>query len=146
MFRNILVAIDVEEEGSWIGALSAAEALAHAFASQLTLCTIVSGWAAAREAEWSAIGCRELIENARIRLLELVPQTLKVEVEVGLGPVDSTLLEIAGRRGVDLIVLASHKPHLPDYVLGSNARAIAGRAAQSVLVVRSPAEPPAGAA
>jgi nucleotide-binding universal stress UspA family protein len=141
MFAEILVAIDLGEEDSWNEALAAADALARTFASRVSLCTILSDWAAAGEAEWSSIAYRERLEKARLRLLDLIPAGSEREVEVGCGPFGATLLEIADRREIDLIILPSHKPHFADLFLGFDTARIAVRARQSVLVVRSELRP-----
>lgn len=120
MYKNILVAVDADEPASWADALPVAAEL---------------------EAEWSPIGYREMLELARVRLLELAATLagLNVDVEVGTGTICGGVLEIAERVRADLIVLASHVPELKDYLLSANAARVARRAACSVLVVRSQA-------
>lgn len=50
--------------------------------------------------------------------------------------VDKTLIAAAGELGADLIVMASHVPGLPEYIISSNAGAVASHAPVSVFVVR----------
>ena len=48
----------------------------------------------------------------------------------------NTILEVAKEKEVDLIVIASHRPGLQDYFLGSTAAKVVRHATCSVLVVR----------
>lgn len=138
MYKTILIAVDADEPASWAGALPAAAELAGCFSARLILCSVVREVKAELEAEWSPIGYREMLELARVRLLELAATLpgLAVSVEVGTGTICGGVLEVAERVQADLIVLASHVPALKDYLLSANAARVARRAACSVLVVR----------
>ena len=46
------------------------------------------------------------------------------------------LVAVAARKKCDVIVMASHKPAIRDYVLGANAAHVVRHAACSVMVVR----------
>lgn len=151
MYKHILIAVDADEPSSWADALPVAAELARCFSARLTLCSVVRDVEAEVEAEWSPIGYREMLELARVRLLELAGTLpdLAVDVEVGAGTICRGVLEVAERVQADLIVLASHVPELKDYLLSANAARVARRAACSVLVVRRQAaveEPAAGGA
>ena len=60
----------------------------------------------------------------------------KMEVEVRTGHSYNTILDVAEEKGVDLIIIASHRPGLQDYFLGSTAAKVVRHATCSVLVVR----------
>ena len=59
-----------------------------------------------------------------------------LEVEIRHGHAYNTILEVAEKENADLIILASHKPGLIDYFIGSNAAKVVRHAKCSVLVVR----------
>ena len=141
MYKNILIAVDAGEPASWADALPVAAELARCFSARLTLCSVVRDVEAELEAEWSPIGYREMLELARVRLIELAATLpdLNADVEVGTGTICRGVLEVAERVQADLIVLASHVPELKDYLLSANAAQVARRAACSVLVVRQSA-------
>ena len=141
MYKNILIAVDADEPASWADALPVAADLARCFSARLTVCSVVRDVEAELEAEWSPIGYREMLELARVRLLELAATLpgLTVDVEVGTGTICGGVLAVAERVQADLIVLASHVPELKDYLLSANAARVARRAACSVLVVRGQA-------
>lgn len=139
MYSSILVPIDLEEPGSWAKAVPTALALARCFKARLTMATIVEDKEAAREAQWSPIGYRELLSTTQVRLARLADELCgdtPVETAIGTGTICGGILDLAGRVEADLIVLASHRPAMRDRLIGANASHVACRAACSVLVVR----------
>lgn len=58
------------------------------------------------------------------------------EPEVRTGHAGNQILKAATERGADLIVIASHRPGLQDYFLGSTAGRVVRRADCSVYVMR----------
>ena len=58
------------------------------------------------------------------------------EVMVRSGHPYKTILEVADEENADLIILASHRPGLQDYFLGSTAAKVVRHATCSVLVMR----------
>lgn len=61
---------------------------------------------------------------------------LKASVEIRLGNPGNGILEAAEANGCDVILIASHKPGLEDYFLGSTAGRVVRHAQCSVLVLR----------
>ena len=61
---------------------------------------------------------------------------LKMSVEVRTGHSYNTILDVAKDVGADLIIVASHRPGLQDYLIGSTAAKVVRHATCSVLVVR----------
>ena len=59
-----------------------------------------------------------------------------VEIDVISGHASRTILEYAEEKGVDCIVIASHKPGLEDYFLGSTASRVVRHAICAVHVLR----------
>jgi nucleotide-binding universal stress UspA family protein len=140
VYSSILTAVDLDQLNSSSKALSASIALARCFGARLTLCTVVTGPAAAIEAEWSAAGYRDMVKlaDARLKLLA-AEQRFEMATEVEFGSISDGIVECAQRIGADLIVLGSHKPGLKDYLLGANASRVVRCAPCSVLVVRGDA-------
>ena len=63
------------------------------------------------QAEWSAIGYRQMVNNARTRLATLAeqfPSVAGAQIEVGSGSIWRGIVEIASQAKADLIILASH--------------------------------------
>jgi nucleotide-binding universal stress UspA family protein len=67
---------------------------------------------------------------------EKVPSDIGSATAVAYGTIYEGNLSAAGRTGCDLIVIASHRPALKDYMLGPNAARVACHATCSVLIVR----------
>jgi universal stress protein F len=65
-----------------------------------------------------------------------VPDRVEVHPHVLHGSIYDEILRAANRLGVDLIVMAAHRPELKDYLLGPNAARVVRHANQSVYVVR----------
>ncbi len=57
-------------------------------------------------------------------------------VEIRKGPVATSILEAADSHEADLIIIASHRPGLADYFLGSTAARVVRHAQCPVLVDR----------
>lgn len=138
MYSHILIAVDLDQPGSWAEAVPAAVDLARCYSARLTICSVVRDLKATVEAEWSPIGYREMLDSAKVRLAELASGVgdMPVGVEVGTGTIPGGILEVAGRVGADLIVLASHVPGMKDHFWAGAAARVARRAECSVLIVR----------
>ena len=77
------------------------------------------------------------MQTARNELQKIADSTDKeVQIEVRTGHAYSTILKEAEAMNADLIILASHKPGLKDYFIGSNATKVVSHADCSVVVVR----------
>ena len=76
-------------------------------------------------------------ESAEEALKQIASKTDKeITIEVRSGHAYSTILKEAEKVNADLIILASHKPGLKDYFIGSNTTKVVSHADCSVLVVR----------
>ena len=138
MFKSIFVPVDLEEPSSWSRALPVAISIAETNNAPLTLATVISDRRAVRSAEWSQIGYRKMLSDAETRLRRIVGSCGydKVSVSVSGGPIGSSILDLARVADADLIVLASHRPGLKDYLIGANALHVVRHSTCSVFVVR----------
>ena len=82
---------------------------------------------------------RRILETARARL-GLLADELKTDAEiqahVATGRVFRGILDVAEQEQADLIVLASHRPEMKDFLIGENAERVVRHARCSVMVVR----------
>ena len=81
-----------------------------------------------------------MIDNARTRLATLAeqfPSVAGAQIEVGSGNIWGGIVEKASQAKADLIVLASHRPAMKDYLLGANAVSVVRHAPCFVMVVRA---------
>jgi nucleotide-binding universal stress UspA family protein len=66
-----------------------------------------------------------------------LPAELRAQVIVAQGTIYHEIIQTAERLGADLIIMASHRPGLADYLLGPNAARVVRHFKGSVLVVRN---------
>jgi nucleotide-binding universal stress UspA family protein len=141
MFKTILVPIDLAEPENSGRALSAAVQMAKDYEATLHVVTVVP------DMGMSIVGGyfpdnfeQKAIDDTRERLKSFLEDTIPAEVDakghVVHGGIYEEILEIADQLSVDLIVMASHRPAMRDYLLGPNAARVVRHAKQSVLVVR----------
>ena len=141
MFKNILLPIDLNHLASQRKAVETAIRYAQAFDGQLHVLTIVPGFGLPVVAEHFPKDFEEkALASAKKALHDFVRQAFPKEVAVheilGQGTIYDEILNAAAELDVDLIILASHRPEMQDYLIGSNASRVIRHAACSVLVVR----------
>lgn len=87
-----------------------------------------------------AFQLEKLIVDARDALARIIldhaASGVAIETEVRTGSIGGEILRLAGERSADLIVMASHRPEMLDYLIGPNAAHVAQHAECSVLVLR----------
>lgn len=142
MYKKILLPIDLAQESSWASAAPIASMLARASDAELHVMTVIPslgmsivGTYMPPDAEARAVA------DAKDRLKSFLevhaPDGITVKGHVAKGNVYQEILKAADDLGCDLIVLASHRPELQDYLLGPNAARVVRHAKQSVHVVRN---------
>ena len=141
MYRRILLSVDLHEEASWREALPRAVELCRAFGAELHLLTIFPDIPVGMHmlnlpadtehklAEAASDGLRTFTESH-------VPQDVATHQHVETGRIYEAILRMADRLDADLIVMASHRPDMSDYLIGPNAARVVRHSMRSVLVVR----------
>ena len=140
MFKNILVAVDLEHDSDLDNLLRIASEIASIQNAKVNLLHVISAA--------PAVVSQFLPESYETMASEKVEQGLtalaaKVDlaegtatVSVRFGSVYQEILAYADKIGADLIIVASHKPNVGDYLLGTTASRIVRHAPCSALVVR----------
>ena len=141
MYKDILLPIDLNSEESWKKALPRALELAKAFACRLHVMTVVPsvgmsivGQYLPQDFEKQAV--EKTNEQLHLFVSEFVPDDVKVQHVVANGTIYEEILSVARDIRADLIVMASHRPELKDYLIGPNAARVVRHSPISVLVVR----------
>ena len=141
MFKNILMSVDLDQESSWRAALPRAVELAADCKATLHLITVVPTFGMSivgsffpADFEKKALAAAETQIGEFIT--EHIPGDIDAKGHVAHGVIYEEIMHAADRLGCDLIVLASHRPELRDYLIGPNAARVVRHASQSVLVVR----------
>ncbi|MGI9384394.1 MAG: universal stress protein [Methyloligellaceae bacterium] len=140
MFNKVLVPIDISQPDAGGALLSAAADRVKRGDTKLMLLTVIGDVpnlvAAQLPADYPATATQQASEqlNALAKSHGLADGSY--EVAVRHGAVYHEILSAAEESGADLIAIASHKPDVSDYLLGSVAAKVVRHASCSVLVVR----------
>lgn len=142
MTKSILLAVDLNHESSWAKALPQAVALARADGAGLHVLTVIPDYGKSIVGAYFPADFAEKTEAASRRALEdlvarEVPDDVSVDCDVVHGNIYRKIIEAASKLGCDLIVMASHRSEMRDYLIGPNAAKVVRHAPQSVFVVRA---------
>jgi universal stress protein F len=142
MYASILVPVDVAHESSWKHALPQAIGLARANGARLTVLTVLRQTSLMFEGVYLAFQMEQLMAAAREKLAHIVSAHdvagLQVTQDVRLGSIGGEILASIRDTGADLVVMASHRPEMTDYLIGPNAAHVVMNTKASVFVVREP--------
>lgn len=143
MFRSILCPVDPSEPGLEQKALSVATLLAKAGDASITLLSVVPDMPV-MAAEYLPADFHKTQMSETRAILDSIAATSglpkeRVTTRVRIGRPYHEILEEAEACHADLIVMASHRPRLATYLLGSNAAHVVRHAACSVMALRSEA-------
>lgn len=141
MYRTILLPVDLDEEASWKSALPAALLHARSEGGSLTLLTVIPSFGegivgAYFPADFADQATERAEKDLEAFRAEHVPADVTSKALVRVGTIYDEILGAADEIGADLIVMASHRPALSDYLIGPNAARVVRHARQSVMVVR----------
>ncbi len=140
-YENILLPIDLGHSSSWQWALPSAIDIARMHGGMLHLLTVIPSFGMPVVGSFFPENFEDEARKEAERTLaafirEKVPDDIAADGYVAVGTIYDEILRAADRIGCDLIVLASHRPEMKDYLLGTNAARVVRHARQSVFVVR----------
>ena len=141
MFKHILLPVDLGQESSWKKALPCAVNMCRQSEADLHVLTVVPDFGLSIVGQYFPEGyekdvAQKVLAQLREFVEEQVPDDVRVQHIVGDGTVYEAILKIADDVNADLIIMASHRPELKDYLLGPNAARVVRHANCSVMVVR----------
>ncbi len=141
MFKNILTAIDLNEDSSWEKAVPTAVGLCQSTGARLTLLTIIPDFGMSIVAQYFPEGFAEsALAETRTKLgvfaSEHIPDGVKQTLMVAQGTIYEEIIRAGDEVSADLIIVAPHRPSLKDYLLGPNASRVVRHSKCSVLVIR----------
>ena len=141
MFKDILLSIDLEDEASSEKALAKAVELGESEGATLHVLTVLPGFSMSIVSQYFPEDFEEksladVMQRLKAFIADQVPSGVKSQPIVASGTVYEEVLRVAEEIKCDLIVMASHRPELKDYLLGPNAARVVRHANCSVLVVR----------
>lgn len=134
MYKNILVPVTQDHEATIASSMAAARALC-AEGGRITLLTVLAEIPVYVSQYLPQDQLQRNLEDTRAALAaEFAGQGVSVDVRAGHAA--QTILDVAEAEAHDLIVIASHRPGLQDYFLGSTAARVVRHAQCSVHVLR----------
>jgi len=141
MFKDILLAVDLNDEGSWIKALPVALDYVRASGGRLHVMTVTPDFGMSIVGQFFPKGYEKGIGEKVLAALKdfvkaNVPADVKTQHIVGEGTVYEVILNMADKISADMIVVSSGRDDLKDFLLGPNAARIVRHAQCSVTVVR----------
>lgn len=141
MYKDILLPVDLGNPETQEKAVSTAVQMAQAFGSRLHVMTIVPDFGESFVSSFFPVDYQEkAVEAANTALHDFVkehiPDGIQVQHIVAHGTIYDEILSFAREHQVDMIVMASHRPQLQDYLLGPNASHVVRHSNCSVTVVR----------
>ena len=141
MFKEILLPVDLGDEGSAMKAVAAAIELAKGGAAKLHVLAVVPGYSMSIISQYFPADFEQKsLADATARLRQFIAANIPADISsqaiVANGTGYEEILKAAKDIHCDLVVIASHRPELKDYLLGPNAARVVRHADCSVLVVR----------
>jgi len=136
MYQTILVPIDLAHAEKGKAMIDVAKKLGGK-GTRITLMNVIEDIPAYVAVELPGEIIQNMKKNAQNELEALAKAAgLSAGVDIRSGRPAPAILNAAEDLGVDAIVLASHRPGLQDYLLGSTAARVVRHANCSVLVMR----------
>lgn len=141
MYKNVLLAIDMDSERSWSHAVPVAVETCRHHGATLHLMTVIPDFGMSIVGSFFPEGYEhQALEKARDHLhtfaKEHIPDEVTVECHVGHGRPYEQILAAAQKLPADLIIMGAHQPGAEDYLLGSTASKVVRFAKCSVLIAR----------
>ena len=141
MYNNILLPIDLVNAQTQEKAAATAADLAEHYGARLHVMTVVPDFGAAIVGSYFPEDFeRNALKDTR-RELQAYVRSAFPDMDVGIivthGSIYREIIHHAEQTGSELIIMASHRPAMRDFLLGPNAVEVITHAAQSVMVVRA---------
>lgn len=141
MYKRILVPIDLQDSAIADRVLEEAAYIAAASGAELHLLTVVPTYSMSIVGSFFPEGYEnKALVAAQGALKEFMANheaAKGARGHVAHGTIYDEIMKAADNLDCDMIVMASHRPELKDYLLGPNAARVVRHARQSVFVVRA---------
>ena len=141
MYKDILLAVNIDKKSSWRKALPTALDLCRSSGGCLHVLTVVPDFGMSIVGQYFPEGyeaevSEKAMEDLKAFVKENVPEGIDVRPVVGRGKIYDEILNTARETKCDVIVMASPRPALRDHILGPTAAYVVRHANCSVWVVR----------
>lgn len=135
MYSNILIPVALDHDIDVANTIAKARRL-QSTGAKITLVAVIED-VPSYVAEYATVKPAKHIETSlKERLSKLAEGQDNLDVAVMYGKPGVAIPDLAEQTDADLIIVASHKPGVEDYFLGSTAARVVRRAPCAVLVLR----------
>lgn len=139
--KTILLPVDLFHDTGWERSLAHAVMLADQSGAELHLLSVIPDYGMPMVGSFFPKGFSEnALSTTKSDLArfadEHIPKGMQVVQHVKHGSVYKEILALADAIDVDMIVMASHRPEMKEYLLGPNAARVVRHAKQSVTIIR----------
>ena len=139
--KTILLPVDLFHDTGWEGALEHAVSLARLHGATLHVLSVIPDFGMPMVASFFPKDyAKNAVAETKAKLASFVqdhiPDDITVKTQVKHGSIYKEILEIADAVQADMIVIASNRLDMQDYLLGPNAARVVRHARQSVCVIR----------
>ncbi|MCE8547867.1 universal stress protein [Ruegeria pomeroyi] len=140
MYENNLLPIDPEAEESSKKAMATAVRIAQDYGADLHVLCVVPRLGQYAANMFPENFAEKNADAVKARLAEIGAKldlpTERLHLHIATGAVYDEIISVSRKAGCDLVILASHRPELSDYLLGPNAARVVRHSDCSVMVVR----------
>ncbi|TFH49510.1 MAG: universal stress protein [Lysobacterales bacterium] len=142
MFKNVLLAVDLNHDASWKKALPVAIANCKSTGARLHVVMVMPDFGMTIVAtQFPKDFAKKLRDETERHLKEFVDKHVTPAIDAKYavlagGTVYELILRYAEQHSIDLIIMAAYRPDFKTFLLGPNAERVARHAKASVLVVR----------
>ena len=136
MFNNILVAVDPSNDVQQEPALSVALKLASDTLAEISALTVVEPIPTYIPSDYGPDTKKKTGDAAMQKLRQFVGPDSEIRTFVRHGRAAHEIIEHAKEHNIDCIIVASHRPDISDYFIGSTAARVVRHAPCTVIVLR----------
>jgi nucleotide-binding universal stress UspA family protein len=141
MFKDILLPVDLGDLGASAKAVSVSVEQCKREGAQLHVLTVMPGFGMSIISQYFPDDFEEKSHADAVGQIQAfidanIPSDIASQAVVASGTVYEEILRVAKEIPCDLIVMASHRAEMRDYLIGPNASRVVRHATCSVLVVR----------
>ena len=142
MYQDILFPVDLNHPASWTEVLPSVVQYCRAFQARLHVVTVLPDFGMPIVGgffpkNFSAKAMREADQHLKALVAEQVPADVHARHIVAEGVAYKEILRVAKEIQADLIILASPRAELGDFLMGPNAERVVRHAEASVLVIKN---------
>ncbi len=139
--KTILLPVDIFHPTGWEGALQHGVALTRQNSAQLHVLSVIPDFGMPMVGSFFPKDfSKNALSDAQAKLdgfvRQHIPEEISVSAHVKHGNIYKEILAMAEAIGADMIIMASHRPEMQDYLLGPNAARVVRHAKTSVTVIR----------